>query len=146
MTPEIHDGRFWLPHASCFNIRQIYQRPVFRAKGHVLFGLGHYGGFTGDRVANHPKPIFRTYHKGRDSYDPSSVSELDATLLGAESEVDVTQWGLGISYWPSAASRERGGWPVALTAEVLTASSGSGGQVPKDSQLRLQLRWFLSLW
>ncbi len=89
---------------------------------------------------------FRSYHRGLDSYESGTVSEAEETLLTVETGEDLTQWGLGVSFWPSANSQDEGAWPVALTAEYLSAASGSGGQVPTGGQLRIQMRLFFQAW
>ena len=89
---------------------------------------------------------YRNFHQAKDSYDPLSVSEVEAALLSAESEIDLTQWGVGVSFWPSSQSVADGTWPVAITGEYLSPTSGAGGQVPKGAQLRLQLRLFVQAW
>jgi len=89
---------------------------------------------------------YRAYHRAVDRYDASSVPESDALLLAAESEMNLTQWGAGVSFWPSTRSAEDGAWPVAITAEYLAPARGSGGQVPRGGQLRMQLRLFFQAW
>lgn len=89
---------------------------------------------------------YRSMHRAADTYDENSVSAADALLLSAESEMNATHWGFGVNYWPSARSAAEGAWPVAVTAEYLAPVSGSGGQVPRGGQMRVQLRLFFNAW
>lgn len=89
---------------------------------------------------------YRSMHRAADTYNENSVSEADALLLSAESEMNASHWGLGVNYWPSARSAAEGAWPVAVTAEYLAPVSGSGGQVPRGGQMRVQFRLFFDAW
>ena len=66
MAPEIDGGGLGFPDAGGVYARQVHQRAVFAAEGHILIGFRHDGGFAGNRVADHAKAFPGADDKGEE--------------------------------------------------------------------------------
>jgi hypothetical protein len=95
---------------------------------------------------------YRVYSKGADSYEilgeeVEGSIPVDITDLERESGVTLHQTGIGLTYSTLEAWRAgEAPKPLELRLRLLSASSGSGGQVPVTTRVEFGIRLFRGIW